>query len=87
MRASARELLVPFFTPLVWCGGGIRTHDLPFQKRTLYQLSYLHNGYIMQMILIQLTNDLQITVTESKIADDLHTLDTESANDLYKGWL
>ena len=29
MRASARELLVPFFTPLVWCGSGIRTHDLP----------------------------------------------------------
>ena len=21
MRASSRELLVPFFTPLVWCGG------------------------------------------------------------------
>ena len=40
MRVSARELLVPFFTPLVWCGGGIRTHDLPLRKRTLYQLSY-----------------------------------------------
>ena len=40
MRASARELLVPFFTPLVWCGHGIRTHDLPLRKRTLYQLSY-----------------------------------------------
>ena len=40
MRASARELLVPFFTPLVWCGRGIRTHDLPLRKRTLYQLSY-----------------------------------------------
>ena len=40
MRASARELLVPFFTPLVWCGRGIRTHDLPLRKQTLYQLSY-----------------------------------------------
>ena len=40
MRASARELLVPFFTPLVWCGRGIRTHNLPLRKRTLYQLSY-----------------------------------------------
>ena len=40
MRAPARELLVPFFTPLVWCVRGIRTHDLPFRKRTLYQLSY-----------------------------------------------
>ena len=39
MRASARGLLVPFFTPLVWCGRGIRTHDLPLRKRTLYQLS------------------------------------------------
>ena len=28
MRASARELLVPFFTPLEWCGSGIPTHDL-----------------------------------------------------------
>ena len=40
MRASARELLVPFFTPLVWCSRGIRTHDLPLRKRKLYQLSY-----------------------------------------------
>ena len=39
MRASARELLVPFFTPLVWCGCGIRTHNLLLRKRTLYQLS------------------------------------------------
>ena len=38
MPASARELLVPFFTPLVWCGRGIRTHQL--RKPTLYQLSY-----------------------------------------------
>ena len=45
MRASARELLVPFFTPLVWCGRGIRTHDLPLRKRTLYQLSY-RGGYL-----------------------------------------
>ena len=40
MRASARELLVPFFTPLVWCCPGIRNQDLPLRKRTLYQLSY-----------------------------------------------
>ena len=40
MWASARELLVPFLTPLVWCGGGIRTHNLPLWKRMLYQLSY-----------------------------------------------
>ena len=40
MPASVRELLVPFFTPLVWCGRGIRAHDLPPRKRTLYQLSY-----------------------------------------------
>ena len=40
MRASARELLVPIFTYLVWCGRGIRTHDLPLRKRPLYQLSY-----------------------------------------------
>ena len=40
MQASARELLVPFFTPLVWCSRGIRTHDLPLRKCTLYQLSY-----------------------------------------------
>ena len=44
MRESARELLFPFFTPLVWLGPGIRTHDLPLQKRTLYQLSY-RGGY------------------------------------------
>ena len=35
LRASAMELLVPLFTPLVWCGRGIRTHDLPLRKRTL----------------------------------------------------
>ena len=39
MQASARELLVPFFTPLIWCCRRIRTHDLPLRKRTLYQLS------------------------------------------------
>ena len=39
MLASARELLVPFL--LLWFGvAGIRTHDLPLQKWTLYQLSY-----------------------------------------------
>ena len=40
MQASARELLVPFFTPLVWCGRGILTQDLLLRKGTLYQLSY-----------------------------------------------
>ena len=40
LRASARKLLLPFFTPLVWCGCGIQTHSLPLRKRTLYQLSY-----------------------------------------------
>ena len=44
MRASARELLVPFFTTLVWCGCGIRTHDLPLRKGKLYQLSS-RDGY------------------------------------------
>ena len=39
MRASARGLLVPFLH--LWYGAvGIRTHDLPLWKRTLYQLSY-----------------------------------------------
>ena len=47
VRASARELLVPFFTPLVWCGRGIRTHDLPLRKRTLYQLSYQGGNEIL----------------------------------------
>ena len=43
MQASARELLVPFFTHLVWCGRGIRTHDLPLRKADalLTQLSRL----------------------------------------------
>ena len=40
MRASARELLVSFFTPLIWCGNGIRTNDHPLRKGTLYQLSF-----------------------------------------------
>ena len=44
MRASARELLVPSFTPLVSCGRGIRTHDLPLRKQTLYQLSYRYKA-------------------------------------------
>ena len=39
MRASARELQKPFLH--LWYGAaGIRTHDLPLRKRTLYQLSY-----------------------------------------------
>ena len=42
MRASARELIVPFLTPLVWRGPVIRTHDIPLRKRMLYQLSYPH---------------------------------------------
>ena len=30
-------------TPLVWCGHGIRTHDLTLRKQTFYQMSY--QGY------------------------------------------
>ena len=52
MRASARELLVPFFTPLVWCGCGIRTHDLPLRKRTLYQLSYMQGNTLNLHIIL-----------------------------------
>ena len=37
MRASARELLVPYFTPLVYCGHHIQSINL---KRMLYQMSY-----------------------------------------------
>ena len=57
MRASARELLVPFFTVKIlhlWYGAaGIRTHDLPLRKRTLYQLSYRGGlGSVNQMCAI-----------------------------------
>ena len=54
MRASARELLVPFFTPLVWCGRGIRTNDLPLRRRTLYQLSYRGGIEILDQAMILL---------------------------------
>ena len=37
---SSKGAASTIFTPLVWCRHGIRTHDLPLQKRTLYQLSY-----------------------------------------------
>ena len=42
MQASARDLLVPFFTPLVWCGHDSNPQPpaLKAPKRTLHQLSY-----------------------------------------------
>ena len=54
MQVSARELLEPFFTPLLWCGRWIRTRDLPeiYQRvftTKLYRRAQLPEWYFGQM--------------------------------------
>ena len=51
MRASAKELLhvVPFFTPLVWCGPGLdpatSVDAVPTELLRRYKLAYYFNDH------------------------------------------
>ena len=56
LRAPARELLVPFFTPLIWCGHGIWTHDLwdalPTELSRRYVTYDMHNMHNKTLFLL-----------------------------------
>ena len=48
MRASARELLLPLFTPLVWCGQGLNPPPLaPKVDSPPTELSEQYSGGVL----------------------------------------